>query len=119
MLTFVYTAHKTDSNELVKAEVQAENERAAAKLLMAQGLFPISIDNKAEKGLLAKSGLGSHIGAKDRVIFTRQLSTLINAGLPLTQSLRTVTDQITNKALHDVVVNVVSAVEGGQSLSQV
>jgi type IV pilus assembly protein PilC len=118
MLTFVYTAHKTDSNELVKAEVQAENERAAAKLLMAQGLFPISIDNKAEKGLLAKSGLGSHIGAKDRVIFTRQLSTLINAGLPLTQSLRTVTDQITNKALHDVVVNVVSAVEGGQSLSQ-
>jgi type IV pilus assembly protein PilC len=118
MLTFVYTAHKTDSGEVVKAEVQAENERAAAKLLMAQGMFPISIEDKGKSGLLAKSGFGSHVGPKDRVIFTRQLSTLINAGLPLTQSLRTVTDQIQNKALRDVVVNIVSAVEGGQSLSQ-
>jgi type IV pilus assembly protein PilC len=118
MLTFVYTAHKTESGEIVKAEVQAENERAAAKLLMAQGLFPISIDDKAQGGLLDKAGIGNHVGAKDRVIFTRQLSTLINAGLPLTQSLRTVSEQIQNKALHDVVVNVVSSVEGGQSLSQ-
>src|SRR5437763_1590798 len=118
MLTFTYTAHKTDSGEIVKAEVQAENERAAAKLLMSQGLFPISIDDKVDGGLLARSGLGTHVGAKDRVIFTRQLSTLINAGLPLTQSLRTVTDQITNKALHGVVSGVVAAVEGGSSLSQ-
>jgi len=118
VLTFVYTAHKTESGEIVKAEVQAENERAAAKLLMAQGLFPISIDNKSEGGLLAKSGLGTHVGTKDRVIFTRQLSTLINAGLPLTQSLRTVTDQIQNKTLREVVEQIVAAVEGGQSLSQ-
>lgn len=118
MLTFVYTAHRTDTGEVVKAEVQAENERAAAKLLMAQGMFPISIEDKGKSGLLAKSGFGNHVGAKDRVIFTRQLSTLINAGLPLTQSLRTVTEQIQNKALRDVVANVVSAVEGGQSLSQ-
>jgi type IV pilus assembly protein PilC len=118
MLTFEYTAHRNDTDEVVKAEVQAENERAAAKLLMAQGLFPISIDDKAKKGLLAKTGLGTHVSAKDRVIFTRQLSTLINAGLPLTQSLRTVTDQIANKALQDVVVNVLTSVEGGVSLSQ-
>lgn len=118
MLTFVYTAHKTESGEMVKAEVQAENERSAAKLLMSQGLFPISIETKGSGGLLAKSGLGNHVGAKDRVIFTRQLSTLINAGLPLTQSLRTVTDQIQNKPLKEVVINVVSNVESGMSLSQ-
>jgi type IV pilus assembly protein PilC len=118
VLTYEYTAHKTESGEMVKAEVQAESERAAAKLLMSQGLFPVSIDVKGSGGLLAKSGLGNRVGTKDRVIFTRQLSTLINAGLPLTQSLRTVTEQIQNKALHDVVVQVVSDVESGVSLSQ-
>jgi len=118
MQTFVYTAHKTETGENVKAEVEAENEKSAAKLLVSQGLFPISIDPKDGAGLLEKSGFGQHVGAKDRVIFTRQLSTLINAGLPLTQSLRTVTEQIQNKTLHDVVVKVVSSVESGTSLSQ-
>src|SRR6266496_1841075 len=113
MLTYTYTAHKTESNEIIKADVQAENEKAAAKLLMAQGMFPISIELKSDKDLLGKLGLGDHVGGKDRVIFTRQLSTLINAGLPLTQSLRTVTEQIQNKALHGVVTEVVTAVEGG------
>ncbi|HSX03062.1 MAG TPA: type II secretion system F family protein [Candidatus Saccharimonadia bacterium] len=118
MLTFVYTAHKTTTDEVVKAEVQAENERAAAKLLMSQGLFPITIESKEEAGLLAKSGLNRRVSTKDRVIFTRQLSTLINAGLPLTQSLRTVQEQITNQALRDIVAQIVSTVEAGSSLSQ-
>ncbi|HEX3082450.1 MAG TPA: type II secretion system F family protein [Candidatus Saccharimonadia bacterium] len=117
MQSFVYTAYKTESGENVKAEVSAENERSAAKLLMAQGLFPISIENKAESSLLAKSGFGTRISGKERVIFTRQLSTLINAGLPLTQSLRTVSEQIQNKALHDIVVAIVASVESGTSLS--
>ena len=118
MLTYIYTAHKEDTDEVIKAEVQAENERAAAKLLMAQGMFPISIDLKSEKDLLAKAGLGTRVGTKDRIIFTRQLSTLINAGLPLTQSLRTVTEQVTNKALQEVLAQIVAAVEGGTSLSE-
>lgn len=118
MQTFVYTAHKNDTGEMIKAEVQAENERAAAKLLMSQNLFPVSIDTKDKADLLAKSGIGSRVSAKDRIIFTRQLSTLINAGLPLTQSLRTVSEQIVNKTLHETVVDVVSSVESGLSLSQ-
>src|SRR5476649_2150349 len=118
MLTFIYTAHKTETGENVKAEVQAENEKAAAKLLVAQGLFPISIEPKDKASLLAKSGFGTRVSAKERVIFTRQLSTLINAGLPLTQSLRTVSEQISNKTLHDIVIGVVTSVESGTSLSQ-
>jgi type IV pilus assembly protein PilC len=118
MQTFTYSAHKSESGENIKAEVQAENEREAAKLLMSQGLFPISIELKDGNGLFEKAGIGNRVGAKDRVIFTRQLSTLINAGLPLTQSLRTVSDQITNKSLHEIVIGVVSSVESGTSLSQ-
>lgn len=118
MLTFTYTAHKQDTGDIITAEVQAESERAAAKLLMSQGLFPVAIDEKGKKDFLAKAGLGQTVSAKERVIFTRQLSTLINAGLPLTQSLRTVTDQIQNKALHTVVSEIVTSVESGMSLSQ-
>jgi len=118
MLTFNYTAHKNDSGEIVKAEVQAETEQAAAKLLMSQGLFPITIEDQAKQGMLAKAGIGKRVSGKDRVIFTRQLSTLINAGLPLTQSLRTVHEQISNKNLQEIVADVVTNVESGTSLSQ-
>jgi len=118
MQTFNYTAHKTETGELIKAEVQAESERAAAKLLMSQGLFPIDIKSKATDGFLAKNGIGSKVGSKDRVIFTRQLSTLINAGLPLTQSLHTVSDQITNKTLKGIVAEIVTSVEAGTSLGE-
>lgn len=117
MQSFTYTAHKTDTGTIVKAEVQAENEQAAAKVLMAQGLFPVSIDSNEKTSALSKSGLNSHVGSKDRVIFTRQFSTLINAGLPLTQSLRTVRDQINNKTLQDIVAQIVTDVEGGTALS--
>jgi type IV pilus assembly protein PilC len=117
MLTYSYTAYKKETDEILKAEVQAENERAAAKLLMTQGMFPISIDLKGQNEVMNKLGLTSHVSGKDRVIFTRQLSTLINAGLPLTQSLRTVAEQIQNKTLHEVVEQVVANVEGGTSLS--
>ena len=75
MLTYTYAAHKTDTGEIIKAEVQAENEQAAAKVLMAQGLFPISIESK-EANSFTSNGLTNHVSPKDRVIFTRQLSTL-------------------------------------------
>src|SRR5476651_1244641 len=118
MQTFIYTAHKNETGESVKAEVQAETESSAAKLLVAQGLFPITIEPKDKADILSKAGFTARISAKERVIFTRQLSTLINAGLPLTQSLRTVSEQISNKALHDIVIGIVVSVESGTSLSQ-
>ena len=118
MQTFNYIAHKTENGEIIKAEVQAENEQSAAKLLMSQGLFPIDIESKAAGGFLSKAGIGTRVSSKDRVIFTRQLSTLINAGLPLTQSLHTVSEQITNKTLNGIVAEVVTSVEAGTSLGE-
>src|SRR5580704_2221171 len=118
MQTFTYSAQNNDTGEGVTAEVQAESERETAKLLMAQGLFPISIELKGSKDFLAWTGISNHVSAKDRVIFTRQLSTLINAGLPLTQSLRTVSEQVSNPALRDIAQSVVASVESGMSLSQ-
>lgn len=117
MLTFDYTARDTASNKQVKATIQAESERAAAKLLVAQGLAPLSITEQSEKkGLLSR--FTNRITAKDRVIFTRQLATLINAGLPLAQSLHTVIEQTSNKRLKAIVQEITTSVEGGKSLSE-
>jgi type IV pilus assembly protein PilC len=52
------------------------------------------------------------------VLFTRQLSTLINAGLPLTRALHSVEDQISHQHFREIIASVVASVEGGTSLSQ-
>lgn len=115
MLNFVYTARDTASGKLIKATVQAESERTAAKLLMSRNLVPLDIRPESDKKGLA--ALLDRVGTKDKVIFTRQLATLINAGLPLAQSLHTVQEQTNNKKLKVVTQDIISSVEGGSSLA--
>ncbi len=116
MLTFDYSARDTTTNKIIKSTVQAESERAAAKLLMAQGIMPLDIIEQSKKTNFF-SRITNRIGSKDRIVFTRQLSTLINAGLPLAQSLRTLTDQTDNKRLVAVVNDILTTVEGGSTLA--
>jgi type IV pilus assembly protein PilC len=116
MLTYAYTARDSASNKQVKSTVQAESERAAAKLLIAQGMVPLDITEQSEKQSFF-SRLANRITTKDRVIFTRQLATLINAGLPLAQSLHTVTEQTDNKRLKAIAQDIITNIEGGNSLA--
>lgn len=115
MRKFNYEAKDSTTNKVVKATVQAESEHEAAKLLVAQGFTPIDI-KEIQGGENFFTRLTSRISTKDRVIFTRQLSTLIAAGLPLSQSLRTVVDQTTNRRLRGVVQELIVSIEGGHSL---
>lgn len=116
MALFQYTAKSNVDGKRVKSTVQADTERAAAKLLIARGLTPIDIVSADDsKGLFAK--FANRIKPKDRVIFFRQLSTLLNAGLPLAQSLRTVGEQTENQKLKAIVQEVITDIEGGKSLS--
>lgn len=117
MLNYQYTARDNSTNKVVKSTVKAESEKAAAKLLMAQGMIPLKITEQGEaKGPIEK--LLNRITTRDKVVFTRQLSTLINAGLPLAQSLRTVQEQTENKRLKQIVQDIITSVEGGKSLSE-
>ena len=118
MLTYAYTAKSIKTGETLKAEVQADSPGAAAKLLVSQGLFPISIVDKNGQAGLAKFDVLNRVGTRDLVIFTRQLATLINAGLPLLQSLRSVQSQISSKRLKDAIRDIIASVEGGTSLSE-
>ena len=113
MLTFNYVARNAATGQKVKAKVQADNEQAAAKLIHEQGFTPVSI--KLEKTSGGKRF--SRIKTKDKVLFSRQLSTLINAGLPLVQSLRSVAGQTTNKPLKVVINQIISDVEAGTAFS--
>jgi len=113
---FDYQAKDTSTNKVVKATVQADSEGAAAKLLIAQGFTPLDIKEVDENGSFF-GRLTNRITTKDKIVFTRQLATLIGAGLPLSQSLRTVLEQTDNKRLQGVVEDIVASVEGGKSLS--
>ena len=102
MLTYDYTARDPVSGRRMKATVQADSEQSAAKLIRAEGLVPIDIT-------VSKSGAGgifarfNRVRSKDRVLFSRQLSTLLNAGLPLVQSLRNVNNQTESKPLKVII----------------
>jgi type IV pilus assembly protein PilC len=117
MLSFRYTARDPATGQYIKSDVQAENEAAASKLIRKEGLVPIDIvlADKAATGFIAK--YKNRIKIKDKVLFSRQLSTLINAGLPLVQSLRSVNNQTTSKPLKVVINKVINDVEAGATLS--
>ena len=114
MLTYKYTARNPQTGQTVKSEVQADGEAAAAKALKEQGLVVTSIEPVSEGFSFSKG----KVKAKDRVLFSRQLSTLINAGLPLIQALRSVTSQTASKPLKAILAQIISDVEGGSTLAK-
>ena len=113
MLTFAYQARNAKTGQKIKAQVQADNEQAAAKLIREQGLTPIAIKLQRDGG----NNRFRRIKTKDKVLFSRQLATLINAGLPLVQSLRSVAEQTTNKSLKVVINQIITDVEAGMAFS--
>jgi type IV pilus assembly protein PilC len=116
MLTYQYTAREPATGRHVRAEVQADSESSAVKLIQNEGLVPIEITlGRTSKSIFSK--YTSRVKTKDKVLFSRQLSTLINAGLPLVQALRSVSAQTTSKPLKVVVNEVITDVEAGSTLA--
>jgi len=112
MPTFTYTARNTNG-ELKSASIDAPSRDDVVNQLRRQRLTIIKVDE--EKARAKKSGGG--ISMRDIVIFTRQFSTMINAGLPLVQALDILAKQSENKALAAVVRDVVFDVESGNTVA--
>ncbi|MDO4746721.1 MAG: type II secretion system F family protein [Candidatus Saccharibacteria bacterium] len=112
MKRFNYKAKEKETGKSVKGSIQAENEQIAGRLLIEQGYIPESVVEEGT-GLLGGKG---HVTTKDRIMFTRQLSTLIGAGLPLATSLRTVAAQTQAKAMKVIVEEILTNVESGRTL---
>lgn len=117
MLTFKYEAKDRASGKHVKSTVQADSESAAYKLVLNQGYTPQKIIEQG-KASGALGALKNRVTAKDKVVFSRQLATLIGAGLPLAQGLSTVVEQTDNPRMKSVAQEILTSVEGGKSLGE-
>ena len=116
MKKYTYEARDEKTNKPVKSIVQAESEHAAAQLLINQGYVPLKIELEQD-GRSFIDRIRGRITTKDKIIFLRQLSTLIGAGLPLAQSMRTVAEQTDNLKMQQVVQEIIADIEGGKSLA--
>ncbi|MBR2726031.1 type II secretion system F family protein [Candidatus Saccharibacteria bacterium] len=113
MKRFSYKAKDKKTGKVVKGSIQADNEQTAGHLLIDQGYIPDSI---AEEGASLLGSTNGHATGKDRITFTRQLATLIGAGLPISNSLRTVADQTQSRAMKSIVEEITTNVESGKTL---
>lgn len=115
MATFTYVARTVKTDHRIEGEIEAESETAAAHILTERGLHPLDVKAKRETPFLSR--FTSRVPTKHKVIFSRQLATLVNAGLPLVQSLNSVKNQTTNKQLKVVMGHIVTEVEAGTPLA--
>lgn len=135
MPNFKYTALDQNGNEKT-GTVSADNKIAAVEMVRAQGLLVRECEeagavakaaktaapkdakkSKTTKKSRAKGKAGGRIKQKEMMIFTRQLATLIDAGLPLLQSLNVLAKQEPNPNLRATVIALGEAVQGGSTFS--
>lgn len=115
MRQFNYKANDPKTKKDVKGTIQAETELAAGKLLIEQGLTPISIEEYDDSNPIEK--FRNQVTTKDKIVFTRQFATLIGAGLPLAAALRTLAEQTDNKGMRNIIDEVLADIESGKNLT--
>src|SRR5213594_1053603 len=115
MPSFTYVAREAGTGREIRNTLDAQNEQAAIAALLGRNLLFLSIAEKVgKKGKTA----GGSVALADLVIFTRQLATMIDAGLAMVQSLQALAEQTTNKVMRDTIKDVCARVEGGDSFSE-
>lgn len=133
MPNFLYTALDA-KGEQINGVVPAATEADAIQQLRSQGLYPTQIQEEgkggkakagapakgkaAAKGKPQKSLLGGRVKPKNLMIFTRQIATLIDSGLPLLRSLTVLEKQEPNPVLKSTIANLAESVQGGSTFSE-
>src|SRR5499427_7775354 len=115
MASFAYVARETATGREIRSSVEAASEQAAIAALLNRNLLVVSIQEKI--GKKGRTG-GGRVALADLVIFTRQLATMIDAGLAMVQCLQALIEQTTNKVMRDVIKDVCTRVESGDSFSE-
>jgi len=115
MPSFAYTARETSTGREIRSSVESINEQTAIAALLNRNLLVVSIQEKiAKKGKMQ----GGKVALADLVVFTRQLATMIDAGIAIVQALQALAEQTPNKVMRDVIRDVCSRVESGESFSE-
>ena len=116
MPNFSYQA--TDSaNKTVRGTLSAADKNTVMQMLSKQGLHPVSVEIQSDVKKGAKGFFAPKVKTADLVLFTRQLSTMVSAGVPLLRALTTMRDQVENPTLKSVIGDLVHDIQGGISLA--
>lgn len=102
--------------EVIDATTEAENEAAIMAMLRNQGYRPISIEEKVQSK--AFSFGNTRLNLKDIIVFSRQLSTMLRAGMDLNRCLDVLADQSESKKLRSSLLNISASVKKGTTLSK-
>lgn len=114
-MEFIYTA-TTKSGKSVHSTIEAASRDEALKALHHQDLRPLVIKQTTVKVKKSRFGFGKHVKLKDLVVFTRQLATMVSAGVALNRSLSTLQNQTENKYFKKVLEGVSKDVQAGNPL---
>lgn len=119
MPVFKYIAKNKDG-KTVSGSLDAASSRALIESLRQRELIIIQIEEEKEKTAksAAGGGGGGRIKMDELVIFSRQLATMVDAGIPLVGALDALQDQMESKGFKNVIKKVRNDVEGGLSLSE-
>lgn len=107
---------KNRRGQEIQGELEAQNKEEVESKLRSQGILPTKIKKKPKE--IEISFLKPKVKIKDIVIFTRQITTMIEAGLPLVQSLEILSTQTENKTFRKVLSDIKVSVESGSTLSK-
>ena len=116
MPVFAYSG-RTRQGQSVNGEMEASNAEAVVATLRKQQIITTSVRPKPKDIEISIPGFGGKVSEKDVAIFTRQFSTMIDAGLPLVQCLEILASQQDNKTFQKVLVRIRQDVEGGATLA--
>jgi len=114
MPTFTYSARPAAGGDIRSGEVDLKSRDEVMAYLHRQKLIPVAVREKPKEFSFS---FGSGVKTREIVIFTRQFATMINAGLPLVQSLDILAEQTENPKLQKVIQDVLYDVESGNTLA--
>jgi type IV pilus assembly protein PilC len=115
MASYSYIARETASGREIRSSVEAATEQAAVAALLNRNLLVVSIQERMSRKGRTKGG---KVSLNELVVFTRQLATMIDAGIAIVQSLQALSEQATSKVMRDVIRDICSRVESGESFSE-
>jgi type IV pilus assembly protein PilC len=116
MPTYIY-AGRTRKGRVTKGQLDAADERIARIQLKRRNIDVTKLKVKPKDLFESVSFLQPRVTSKDLVVFTRQFSTMIDAGLPLVQGLNMLTEQSQNRTFKRILSQVTRDVEGGSTLA--
>ena len=116
-MLYTYTA-KNKNGEIISGNLDALSEESAVSILQQAGLVVLKLERKAEEKKYAKSlSFFERVSLKDLSVYTRQLSILMEAQIPLIESLNSLANQVTNSVLKSVTIQINNDIEAGLSFS--